>query len=296
MAREHIDRWKIGDVEVVRIVEIFEATGVNPILFQDCGHERALRHPWLVPNYATAEGALKMNFQAFALRAGNRRIMVDTCIGNDKHRQAAIFHHLQSTFLDDLTYAGFPPESIDTVLCTHLHLDHVGWNTRLVHGKWMPTFPNARYLFNRKEWDFIHGLVGREGAEVDHLPDSLQPVYEAGLIDFVSTDHQVTPEVGLEPTPGHTPGHVSVRIESEGKRAVITGDIMHHPVQCAEPDLQTNFCNDHEQAIRTRRGFLRRYQDRGAYVIGSHFCDPTGGWIVSDGDAWRFEGEQQLDS
>ncbi len=293
MAREHIGRWKIGDVEVVRIVEIFEATGVNPILFQDCGHERVLRHPWLVPNYATPEGALKMNFQAFALRAGERRIMVDTCIGNDKHRQAAIFHHLQTTFLDDLAYAGFPADSIDTVLCTHLHMDHVGWNTRLADGRWMPTFPNARYLFNRKEWDFIHGLVGREGAEVDHLPDSLQPVYEAGLIDFVGTDHQVTPEVRLEPTPGHTPGHVSVRIESAGKRAVITGDIMHHPVQCAEPELKTNFCNDHEQAIRTRREFLQRYQNRGAYVIGSHFCHPTGGWIVSDGDAWRFEGEQQ---
>jgi glyoxylase-like metal-dependent hydrolase (beta-lactamase superfamily II) len=291
MAREHIRRWKIGDVEVVRIVEIFELQGLNEILFQSCTHETVLRHQWLVPNHAAPTGAIKVNYQAFALRIGDRRIMVDTCIGNDKHRQAPIFDHIQTTFLDDLAYAGFPADSIDTVLCTHLHLDHVGWNTRLEGGKWVPTFPNARYLFNRSEWDFIHGLIGKEHAEVDHLPDSLQPVYEAGLVDFVATDHQVAPEVRLEPTPGHTPGHVSVHIESQGQRAVITGDLMHHPVQCAEPDLKTNFCNDHEQAIRTRRSFLQRYQDRGAYVIGSHFCDPTGGWIVRDGNAWRFQGE-----
>jgi glyoxylase-like metal-dependent hydrolase (beta-lactamase superfamily II) len=291
MAREHIRHWKIGDVEVVRIVELFELQGLNEILFQSCSHDMVKSHEWLAPNYAAPDGAIKVNYQAFALRIGDRRIMVDTCIGNDKHRQAPIFHHIQTTFLDDLAHAGFPAASIDTVLCTHLHLDHVGWNTRLEAGKWVPTFPNARYLFNRVEWDFIYGLVGKEHAEVDHLPDSLQPVYDAGLVDFVATDHQVAPEVWLEPTPGHTPGHVSVCIESQGRRAVITGDIMHHPVQCAEPDMKTNFCNDHEQATHTRRGFLERYQDRGAFVIGSHFCDPTGGWIVRDGKAWRFQGE-----
>jgi glyoxylase-like metal-dependent hydrolase (beta-lactamase superfamily II) len=291
MAREHIRHWKIGNVEIVRIVELFEVGNINPIIFQACSYERVLQHDWLIPHYATPEGALKMNFQAFALRIGDRRIMVDTCIGNDKHRQAPIFHHLQTSFLDDLTYAGFPPESIDTVLCTHLHLDHVGWNTRLQGGKWVPTFPNARYLFNRREWDFIHSLVDKEGAEVDHLPDSLQPVYETGQIDFVALDHQVAPGIRLEPTPGHTPGHVSVRIESLGKRAVITGDVIHNPVQIAEPDLKTNFDNDHEQAIQTRREFLERHHDQEAYVIGSHFCDPTGGWIVRDGSAWRFRGE-----
>lgn len=291
MAREHVKRWTIGNVEVVRIVEIHALRDINPILFQDCDYERVKRHPWLVPNYAGPDGRLQMNFQAFALRSGDRRIMVDTCIGNDKHRQAPIFDRLQTTFLDDLAWAGFPPESIDTVLCTHLHLDHVGWNTRKVGDQWVPTFPNARYLFSRKEWDFIHGLVGTPGAELDHLPDSLQPVSDAGLVDFVEPNHVVTDEVSLEPTPGHTPGHVSVRIDSAGKRAVITGDLMHHPIQCAEPDLKTNFCADHEQARLTRRAFLERYGERKAYVIGSHFCEPTAGWILRDGEAWRFEGE-----
>ena len=291
MAREHIRRWRIGDVEIIRIVELFELSDINDTLFQSCSRERVLSHPWLVPHYAAANGALKMNFQAFAVRAGDRRIMVDTCIGNDKHRMAPIFDHLQTNFLDDLASAGFPPGEIDTVLCTHLHLDHVGWNTRRAGNRWVPTFANARYLFNRAEWEFMRGLLGKEGVETDHFPDSLQPVYEAGMIDFVATDHQVCEEVRLEPTPGHTPGHVSVCIESKGARAVITGDIMHSPLQCAEPDLKTNFCNDHDQAIRTRRAFLERYQNGGAYVIGSHFCDPTGGWIVPEGKAWRFQGQ-----
>jgi glyoxylase-like metal-dependent hydrolase (beta-lactamase superfamily II) len=292
MAREHIRRWTIGKVEVVRIVEIFELPDINGILFQSCSRENVLQHPWLVPNYAASDGSLKMNFQAFAVRAGDRHIMVDTCIGNDKHRLAPIFNRLQSTFLEDLTFAGFPVELIDTVLCTHLHLDHVGWNTRWDGSRWVPTFSKARYLFNRADWSFIHSLLGKQEAETDHVPDSLQPVYDANLVDFVPTDHRVCPEIHLEPTPGHTPGHVSVRIDSEGHRAVITGDIMHHPVQCAVPDLKTNFCNDDVQAIRTRRAFLERYQDRSAYVIGSHFCDPTGGWIVREGDTWRFEGTE----
>jgi glyoxylase-like metal-dependent hydrolase (beta-lactamase superfamily II) len=291
MPREHIKRWTIGNVDVVRIVEINALSGVNATLFQDCDHERVRRHPWLIPYFATAEGELLVSFQAFAVGAGNRRIMVDTCIGNDKHRQAPIFHELQTSFLDDLREAGFPPESIDTVLCTHLHLDHVGWNTRLLDGRWVPTFPNARYLFGRKEWDFICGLVGAPGAELDHLPDSLQPVFDAGLVDFVEPGHQVTDEVRLEPTPGHTPGHVSVRIDSDGHRAVITGDLMHHPIQCAEPDIKTNFCADHEQARQTRRAFLSRYEERKAFVIGSHFCEPTAGWIRRHGEVWRFEGE-----
>lgn len=292
MAQQHTRRWRIGAVEVVRIVEIFEECTDDAILFQDCGPERIKRYPWLLPHYATPEGKIKINFQAFAVRAGERRIMVDTCVGNEKHRQAPLFNQLQSSFLEDLTAAGFAPESIDTVLCTHLHLDHVGWNTRRMSGRWVPTFPNARYLFNRKEWDFIHGLANVPGAEVDHLPDSLQPVFEAGLIDFVDTSHQVTPEVRLIPTPGHTPGHVSVQIDSQGQRAVITGDLMHHPIQCAEPGLKTNFCADHEQSQRTRREFLARVSERRDYVIASHFCDPTGGWITREGEAWRFEGDE----
>lgn len=289
MAREHIRRWRVGDVEIVRIVEIFRERIDARFMFPDCTPEMVQCHPWLQPLHATAEGEIMLSFQAFAIRAGERRIMVDTCIGEDKYRFAPIFHMRQGDFLDDLAHAGFPPDSIDTVLCTHLHLDHVGWNTRLIEGRWVPTFPNARYLMSEVELAFIRNLVGTPHAEVDHLADSLQPVFDAGLADFVASNHEVCPEVWLEPTPGHTPGHVSIHISSRGEEAVITGDLMHHPMQCAEPHLRNRFCNDHAQSRETRLAFLRRYQDSEVMVIGSHFNEPTAGWVKSAGESWRFE-------
>lgn len=288
MAREHIRKWQVGDVEIFRIVELFREQIDADFMFPECTPETVLRHSWLRPTHATDDGQILLSFQAFVVRAGGRQIMVDTCIGEDKYRHAPIFHLRRGDFLDDLAHAGFLPDGIDTVLCTHLHLDHVGWNTRLVEGRWMPTFPNARYLMNEAELDFIRSLVGVPHAEVDHLSDSLQPVFDAGLVDFVAADHQVCPEVKLMPTPGHTPGHVSVHISSQGEEAVITGDLMHHPMQCAEPGLKNRFCNDHDQSRQTRLAFLQRFQDSQVMIIGSHFNEPTAGWVVSDGDAWKF--------
>jgi glyoxylase-like metal-dependent hydrolase (beta-lactamase superfamily II) len=174
------------------------------------------------------------------------------------------------------------------VLCTHLHVDHVGWNTRLVNGKWVPTFPNARYLFGRKEWEHWSSAqaLHRDG---DVMGDSVRPIIDAGLAELVDMNHALTPEVRLEPTPGHTPGHVSVRISSRGEEAVITGDLMHHPLQCAEPDLANNFDVDAAAARRTRRDFLARYSNKPVLVLGTHFAPPTGGWVVDAEQAWRFD-------
>jgi glyoxylase-like metal-dependent hydrolase (beta-lactamase superfamily II) len=224
--------------------------------------------------------------------------MVDTCLGNDKARMYDVFTNLQTSFLKDLEVAGTPAESIDTVLCTHLHQDHVGWNTKLVEGRWVPTFPNARYLFGRSEWAHWAPQIAARDAHPDvaavhlqHLSDSVEPLMQAGLVDFVESAHRITAEVSLEPTPGHTPGHVSIHIISHGQEAVITGDVMHHPIQCAEPDLPTHFCFDHEQSRQTRRAFLERYADRNVLVIGSHFADPTAGRVVREGATWRFSAE-----
>jgi glyoxylase-like metal-dependent hydrolase (beta-lactamase superfamily II) len=157
-----------------------------------------------------------------------------------------------------------------------------------VNGKWVPTFPNARYLFGRREWEHWSSEEAKH-RDGDVMGDSVKPIIDAGLAELVDMDQVLTPEVRLEPTPGHTPGHVSVRISSRGAEAVITGDLMHHPLQCAEPDLVNNFDVDTAAARRTRRDFLTRYSNKPVLVLGTHFAPPTGGWVVAAEQAWRFE-------
>jgi glyoxylase-like metal-dependent hydrolase (beta-lactamase superfamily II) len=289
MAVEHIKHWKIGDVDIARIVEVnaFE-DDMKMLLPEEGTPEFVQRFKWLTPHFATPAGRMLISFQCFVLRSRDRRVMIDTCIGADRQREFPVFCNLKTTFLQDLEAAGFPPDRIDTVLCTHLHFDHVGWNTHLVNGRWVPTFPNARYLFGRREWEHWQHLERTGGYhDLGHIEDSVEPILEAGLADLIGPDHRITDEVWLEPTPGHTPGHVSVRISSRGQDAVITGDMMHHPIQLAVPEAHGNFDMDKALAARTRRAFIERYQDRKALIIGSHFCDPTSGWIVRDGAAWR---------
>jgi len=289
MAVEHIKHWKIGDVEIARIVEVNNHQDPMSILLgAEATPQFVQRFKWLAPHFATPDGAMLISFQCFVLSSRDRRMMIDTCIGADRQREFPIFCNMKTTFLQDLEAAGFPARTIDTVLCTHLHFDHVGWNTHLVNGRWVPTFPNARYLFGQREWEHWEHLRRTGGYHsFEHITDSIEPILEAGLADFVGPDHRITDEVWLEPTPGHTPGHVSVRISSRGKEAVITGDMMHHPIQLAVPETQGNFDMDKQLAAKTRRAFIERYQNRKALIIGSHFCDPTSGWIERDGAAWK---------
>jgi len=288
MTKEHMKKWNIGKVEVTRIVEVSGHTDPLSFLLEGGSPELMKQYDWLFPHFATPEGDMRISFQSFVLKAGNHRIMIDTCIGNDRVRRFDIFNNMQTTFLEDLALAGCPPQSINTVLCTHLHFDHVGWNTRKVDGEWAPTFPNARYLFGKTEWDHWKDMPRDGSIEAEHLVDAIDPVIGAGLVDFVDSDHKIIAEVWLEPTPGHTPGHVSVHIASEGEEAVITGDLLHHPIQFALPDRKGSFCMDPAHACRTRRAFVERYANQPTLIIGSHFPDPTGGWIVSDEKGWAF--------
>lgn len=289
MTADTIKKWQIGNLEVYRIVEVSSLKDPLAVLLKNGNPEMLKSREWLYPYFASPEGDMYISFQAFAIKAGDRRIMIDTCIGCGRDREFAVLSNLQTSFLEDLELIGFSPDKVDTVLCTHLHYDHVGWNTRLVDGKWVPTFPNARYLIGRAEWEHWQDLwrTGKVHHEA-HLNDSVMPVINAGLVDFVETDYQISDEIRLLPTPGHTPGHVSVLLDSAGEQAVITGDALHHPVQFALPDEVTNFCMDPEQACRTRRALIERFEDRKALVIGSHFPDPTAGWIDRDETNWRF--------
>jgi glyoxylase-like metal-dependent hydrolase (beta-lactamase superfamily II) len=283
-----VDPLALGRLRVFAIVERAGPTRPTWLLPQ-AGPEAVLRHrEWLAPHFLDAGGRFLQSIHAFVIRAPGLTALVDTCVGNDKDRGGRQpFHMMHTAFLEDLAAAGVPPEAVDVVLCTHLHVDHVGWNTRLVDGRWVPTFPRARYLFARREWEHWAAERGDDTRRI--LGDSVTPVLDAGLADLVDTDHRLSDEIWLEPTPGHTPGHVSVRLASGGADAVITGDLMHHPVQMAEPGWGSHFDSDLEQAAKTRRAFCERYADTPVTVLGTHFHHPTAGRIRRHGETWRFE-------
>ena len=279
--------WKIGAVKVSRIVEIELPVPYDeqrPFLAE--ATPTALRaHPWLFPDFVREDGALKLSIHALLVQAPGLRLVVDTCVGNDRPRALLGNRPLSTTFLADLEAAGWPRDSVDVVVCTHLHVDHVGWNTMFVDGRWVPTFPKARYLIGRAEYDYWSAEGGREQQVI--LADSVKPVFDAGLVDLVEMDHRLSSEIRLVPTPGHTPGHVSVAIDSEGQRALITGDALHHPCQIAHPDWSPQFDTDRAASEVTRRGLLEGAADQQVLVIGTHFAAPTAGRIVRDGDNWR---------
>ncbi len=272
-----MNQWQIGDVKITRVVEM-EVAGGTKFILPDATRDACKPIDWMQPHFMDAEGNLIMSIHALVVDTGERRIIVDTCIGNDKERNIPTWSNLQTNFLNDLAEAGYPPDSIDTVMCTHLHVDHVGWNTMLVDGQWVPTFTNARYLVAEKEWAYwdanedetVYGPV---------LADSVRPIVDAGLADFVSETHELCEEVRLEPTPGHTPGHVSVHISSNGAEALITGDCIHHPVQMTKTGWCSSADYDQAQGQTTREDLCEKYVDQDVLIIGTHFATPTAGHI-----------------
>jgi glyoxylase-like metal-dependent hydrolase (beta-lactamase superfamily II) len=279
-------KWQIGDVTVTKIVEL-EMTGGSRFILPDATPEAIRPISWLIPHFADEMGKLKMSIHALLVEAPGRRIIVDTCLGNDKqNRRIPTWNERSGPFLDDLTAAGFPPETIDTVLCTHLHVDHVGWNTRLVDGQWVPTFPKARYLFGRIEYE--HWTTQTE--RPDMLPvvaDSIRPIFESRLAELVELDHKICAEVSLMASTGHSPGHASVLISSKGKRAMITGDFAHHPCQFAHPGWASTADYDAKAGEATRRRILGELAGEPVLMIGTHFAGPTAGHVVRDGDAFK---------
>jgi glyoxylase-like metal-dependent hydrolase (beta-lactamase superfamily II) len=282
--------WQVGAVKITRIVELempIEYDEKRPFLKQ-ARPEVLAQTAWLSPHYVTPTGGLRLSIHALLVEAPGLRLVVDTCIGNDRPRAFLGKVPLATSFLDGMASVGWTRDTVDTVVCTHLHVDHVGWNTMLVDGAWVPTFPKARYLIGEKE--YAHWSAEGDAEQQEILSDSIKPVFDAGLVDFVAMDHVISPEVRLIPTTGHTPGHVSVAIESQGARALITGDAVHHPCQIAHPDWSPWFDSDPVESAVTRADLLQSVADQPVLVIGTHFAAPTAGHVTRDGEAYRFEG------
>ncbi len=281
--------WQIGAVRVTRVVEtemLFSYRGPFGLL-REARPEALAAMPWLYPNFVTDDGQLRMSIHALLVEAPGLRLVVDTCIGNDRVRGILSGKAQSTSFLADLEAAGWPRDSVDAVVCTHLHVDHVGWNTMLDNDRWVPTFPNARYLIGKAE--YAYWTAEAEGEAETIMGDSVKPVFDAGLAELVEMDHVLSSEIRLIPTIGHTPGHVSVVIASEGEKAIITGDCLHHPCQIAHPDWSPPFDVDRAASEATRRKLVEDLADQPILIIGTHFAAPTAGHIVRDGESWRLD-------
>ena len=279
-----------GAVTVSRVVEIGRSSFPTVSMLPASTPEAIARHHgWLKPDFwDEATDDLGSRIGTWIVRTPEHVVLIDTGVGNDKTREGSpAWHRRQGTFLDDLAAAGVTPEQVDVVVITHMHVDHVGWNTRLVNGRWVPTFPNARYVFSGEEWSFWKHEHERGGDEYGCIDDSVLPVVAAGQAQLVDDTHTVDRWLRLEPSIGHTPGHVSVRLRADGREAVFSGDLMHRVVQVAEPQWSSRFCYDAAQAAKTRSAFVEGHADTGTLILPAHF--PRPGYIVRANGGFRFQ-------
>ncbi|MBM3139649.1 MAG: MBL fold metallo-hydrolase [Chloroflexi bacterium] len=254
--------------------------------------ERA--RPWLEPHFVNERGHLLQSIHTYVVRTRDLLVVIDTGVGNDKDRSGGNlegWHMRSGPFLEELRAAGADPEWVDVVVNTHMHGDHVGWNARLVDGRWVPTFPRARYLFVRPEWEHWQREAERTEAVRRLVDDSLQPVVDAGRAEVVPADLRISDELWLEPSHGHSPGHVNVRLSSRGVDAVFVGDALHSPIQCAVPDVRPTFDRPESatQARATRGAILEQCAGSGMLMLGAHFTPPAAGRVRREGEAFRFE-------
>jgi len=281
--------WQIGDIWMTPIVEM-DASGAIQEIIADARPADIARAPWLTPDHLDGSGRLNGVVQSFLIELEDTFIVVDTCVGNGKKRQGATWNDLHTDFLERLRRVLPSPDDVSRVVSTHLHFDHVGWNTHEVDGIWQPTFVNARYLVS--DGEFRYWQSRSPSAAGDHragFDDSVVPVAEAGLLDLVADDAIVTEGIRLVPSPGHTPHHVSVLLESRGHSALITGDAIHHPCQIAYPDWSTISDFDQQQARVSRKELLIRCAGSGTLLIGSHFAAPAIGRVRRNSTGYALE-------
>ena len=284
-------KFTVGDLAIHRIIEqettFLPALDLFPSLSPDL---LAQNRDWMRKAGAIDEtDTLILCFQSYVVRTPHHTILIDSCIGNDKPRPLRPKWNMKTddTYMSGLKAAGVSVEDIDFVMCTHLHVDHVGWNTRMEGGRWVPTFPKARYIFGKTEYDYWSEQNAK--APVPPFGDSVLPVVEAKRADIVGDDFAVGDHLRILPTPGHTPGHVAFAFGRAKDDAVFVGDMMHTPLQLRHPELSPRFDVDPAQAAVTRKDFLERYCDTDTLCCTAHFPSPSTGKIRRKGDGFSCE-------
>ncbi len=283
--------FTVGELTIHRIVEQeipftdpFEfIPGLTPEVLEE-------NRAWMEPAALDpATGKLVLCFQSYVVRTPDHTVLVDSCVGNDKDRATRPTWHMKKddAFMRGLAAAGLSVGDIDFVMCTHLHVDHVGWNTRLDNGRWVPTFPNARYLFSERE--YAYWIDQHAKAPIACIADSVIPIVEAKRADFITSEHALDDHVRLLPTPGHTPDHFAVLLGRGGKDAILTGDLIHSPIQARYPELSMRADYDPKQAAVTRRSFLDRVCEGGTLCCTAHFPSPSTGRFTRWGNGFRCE-------
>ncbi|MCW5704818.1 MAG: MBL fold metallo-hydrolase [Bradyrhizobium sp.] len=282
---------KAGDLTIHRIIEqettFLPALEMLPTLTPELLAEN---RAWMQAAGALdASDVLVLCFQSYVVKTPHHTILIDSCIGNDKPRPHRPKWNMKTddTYMRALGAAGLSVDDIDYVMCTHLHVDHVGWNTRLENGRWVPTFPKARYVFGKTEYDYWAGMHAKTPVPV--IEDSVMPIVEAKRCEIVSDDHAIGDHVRLLPSPGHTPGHAAFRFGRTKDEAVFSGDLMHSPIQTRYPEMSVKFDVDPVEAGKTRRSFLERYCDTDTLCCTAHFPSPSVGRIKRRGDGFSCE-------
>jgi glyoxylase-like metal-dependent hydrolase (beta-lactamase superfamily II) len=278
--------FRVGDLTVRRVMEMQIPFRPPGEMFPSAAPEELAEltpqfTPWAID---PVSGQVILAIQSYLVRTARHTILIDTCIGCDKTntRIPSWANRTDRSWLDRLAGTGVGPEQIDYVFCTHLHADHCGWNTRMLDGRWVPTFPNARYIFARTEVEHAE----RTGSP--QYNENVLPVIRAGQAVLVDSDYALDDQVWLEPTPGHTPGHVAVHLESGSAHAVMWGDLLHSPLQCLRPDWYFMIDTNPAQSVASRRRVLESCCEHNHLVLPAHFPAPSVGRITAEGDAFRF--------
>lgn len=287
-----ITSFQIGDIRIDRIVEMeipFRSiddsyAGVDRAAFETV---RSRFEPWALE---PGSEKLVIAIQSYLVRTRRHTILIDTCVGCGKTNSFFPNWHMRDDdgWLRRLAAAGVTPDAVDYVLCTHLHSDHCGWNTRQRDGRWVPTFPKATYVMGKDDIALMKAAEPSGYANTTYR-ESVLPVIEAKQAQLVSSDHALNDEVWLEPTPGHTRAHVAVHLKSNGQRAILCGDLIHSPLQCRFPDWQYRIDWDPEMGVATRRRFLAQAAETRTPILTAHFPSPSMGHVRADGDAWIFD-------